>query len=628
MGVPSAARRPPAGAGTHRRLSTVARTAFLLAVVTVAVYAPVVTFDFVNLDDNAYVTDNPWVRQGFSTAGLRTAFSAFHAANWHPVTWLSHMLDCELFSLHPGLHHLTNLLLHTANTVILFLLLAAATRATAAAAAVAALFALHPLHVESVAWVAERKDVLSTLFWLLTLAAYGRFVRARSWRWYLAVTVLLTLGLMAKPMLVTLPFTLLLLDVWPLARVARAGGNRPAATDDGTLWRVVVEKLPLLLLVAGSCVLTWLAQSRGDAVVSFDQHPLPVRCAHAVVAAVTYLGKTVWPASLAVYYPHPGAPAPAQVLGAAVVLAGLTAAALSQATRRPYLLVGWLWFLGTLVPVIGIVQVGAQALADRYTYVPLIGVFTAVVFLLRDLARQFNPLRRVLPWTAAVLLLGLGCLTVRQVLYWRNSEALYRHALSVTTRNSFAHYNLGGYYYGVGRYAEAAEQYQQALAIRPGHPNAHFNLGLTFLQMGRTDEALTNLRAELRYHPNHAEAHNKLGVFLYRRGDIETAIHHLAQAARLDPHDPVVRNNYGGALAAAGRSAEAMAQYLEALRLRPEYFHAHVNLAATLEHLGRTQEAVEHYRAALTWRPGEPTAAAGLQRLAGNREHQSALPRP
>ena len=438
-------------------------------------YAPVRHHEFVNFDDSQYVSQNPEVTGGLNGRAVSWALTTGHAGNWHPLTWLSHLLDVELFGLDPGRHHLTSVALHLANTLLLFGLLFRMTGALFRSAFVAALFALHPLHVESVAWIAERKDVLSALFFLLTLSAHLAYVRRPGWSRYVLVVVLFALGLMAKPMLVTLPFVLLLLDFWPLGRAAAPSAWR----------RLIVEKLPLLALAIASSLVTLLVQQRAGAIKGLDLLPLSRRLATAVLACVWYAAKVVWPTHLAALYPYP-APVPSwQALGALAVLAAVSLIVLRAAPRQPYLPVGWFWFIGTLVPVLGLVQVGSQPWADRYTYIPVIGLFIVVAWGAVDLLAGWRHRHVLLAGAAALVLVACAIAARRQVGYWRSSVVLWEHALEVTTANHRAESNLAHALAGQRRLEEAVAHYSAALRIKPDFAEAHNNLGLALAEQGQ-----------------------------------------------------------------------------------------------------------------------------------------------
>jgi protein O-mannosyl-transferase len=488
---------------TRRRLTFVIAVA--LALCTFLVYSRVCRATFVLYDDELYVFANPKVLSGVTGAGTWWAFTSFYAANWHPLTWLSLQLDAELFGRQAWGFHLTNLLLHIANSVLLFLVLQRLTGNQTRSAVVAALFALHPLHVESVAWVAERKDVLSTLFWLLTLAGYAHYVENPSWCRYLLVAAPFALGLLAKPMLVTLPFVLLLLDYWPLRRLSFA----PA-----TLRRLLLEKSPLFALSAVSCVVTWYAQQSYGAVQSLQGFPLEIRVGNALLSYVVYLRKTVWPVDLAVLYLHPGSALSLwQAAAAGVILLAATALILKGAARFPYLAVGWLWYLGTLIPVIGLVQVGIQGMADRYTYVPLIGVFVAVTWAIADLTAHWH-LQRVMIAFTAVILITCAVYAWIQVRYWQDDVTLWQHTLQVTPNSMPAHKNLAEGLRRQGRLGEAMREYQTILAIDPEDSEAHNNLGYLLVMGDDLEGAIVHFRLALRMRPDYAEAKKNLAQAL------------------------------------------------------------------------------------------------------------------
>ena len=523
--------------------------AFGLVAVTLTVYAQVMSHQFIILDDNRYIRENPIVNQGLTLTGIAWAFTTFHATNWHPLTWLSHMLDSQIFGLNAGGHLLVNALIHASNTLLLFLFLRRVTGATWRSAIVAALFALHPLHVESVAWAAERKDTLSTFFGLLSLVAYARHVETPSWKRYALVAVALALGLMAKPMLVTWPFVLLLLDYWPLHRFQwqRATGT---AGFVRALVPLVREKLPLFCLVAASMVITLIAQSHGGAVRTLVDVPVSLRLSNAVVSYAKYLFLTVWPSDLAVYYPFSRTGVPVWQLACAIVLlAVITALALRQASERPYLLIGWLWFVGTLVPVIGLVHVGGAAMADRYHYIPSIGLFLAFVFGLSDLARTFRIHRVAMGALTVAALSILACLTAVQIGRWRNSATLFQYTLSLTPDNRLIENNVGTLLGESGRYDEAAAHFAKALRIKPdfleviSDADIRGNLGLLLARQGKAAEAVEQLNEALRLNPNSAEAHNNLGLVLLRSGKAEESIPHFSTALRLKPEFAVARDN-------------------------------------------------------------------------------------
>ncbi|MHB8834966.1 MAG: tetratricopeptide repeat protein [Candidatus Methylomirabilia bacterium] len=556
-----------------------------LLVVILAVYAPVGRYGFLDFDDDVYVSKNAHVLAGFTSEGLAWAVTSVgYAANWHPLTWLSHMADVEVFGLRAGGHHLANVLIHAANAIVLFLLFWRMTGALRASAFIAALFAVHPLNVESVAWVAERKNVLSTFFLLLTLASYVRFVRRPSWNRYLLTLLSFALGLLSKPMLVTLPFVLLLLDVWPLGRLdafrSHAAAEKPGRAFPGR--HVLLEKVPLLCLSIGSALLTFVAQTRGGLVGSLRAYPFPQRAANAVLAYVDYAWKMIWPAKLAFFYPHR---ADALPLGATVA-SGLLLAALSLALilarrRYPCLGVGWFWYLGTLVPVIGLVQVGSQGMADRYAYVPLVGLYLAIAWGTDRLARAWRVPSAALTLAAGATLLCLALIARGQVGFWRDGSALVSHTLAVTEGNWFAENNYGVFLDRQGKRDEAITHYAKALAIRPSFSQAHNNWGAALASQKRLGEA----------------------------------IDHYREAIRLMPDSATAFFNLGAALAGQGKFEEALADYSRALILGSEKVATHFSMGVVLESLRKSDEAARHYREVLRFAPGHRAARARLERI-------------
>jgi protein O-mannosyl-transferase len=571
------------------------------------VYASVWHHDFVNYDDDQYVTSNPVVLRGLTWHGVSWAFTTGYAVNWHPLTWLSHMLDVQLYGLDPGPHHLTNLLFHIANTLLLLGLLHRMTGALGRSAFVAALFAVHPLHVESVAWVAERKDVLSTLFWILTLWAYVEYVRRPNLYRYGAVLLFFALGLMAKPMLVTLPFVLLLLDFWPLGRMrmrlnpaggwAFSGGGWDAVMD------LVWEKLPLLALAVAASIVTLIVHRQGGAVISLSATPLKLRVANALVSYVVYIGKMLWPVHLAVLYPYAQSIPGWWVAGALLTLVGISVAVIWAGARHPYLPIGWLWYLGTLVPVIGLIQVGDQAMADRYTYVPLIGLFIVVAWGIPDLLAHW-PLQRIaLPVAAGLVILACAIAARSQLQYWKDSTTLWTRALAVTTGNNIAHNNLAIVLADQGKLDEAIAHYSEALRIKPDYATARNNLGLALADEGKLDEAIAHYSEALRIKPDYADALNNWGAALAAEGKLDEAIAHYSEALRIKPDYAGAHNNWGIALASEGKSEEAIAHFSEALRIKPDYADAHNNWAGVLASEGKLDEAIAHCNEALRIKP-------------------------
>jgi len=558
----------------------------LLALITLVVYLPAGRHDFITFDDPEYVTENRVVQNGITAEGIIWAFTTFHASNWHPVTWLSHMVDCELFGLNPGAQHIVNVLLHAASAVLLFWLLLQLSGKLWPAAIVAALFAWHPLRVESVAWVAERKDVLSLCFGLLCLLAYAKHaqqfpvvsrptgVGLKLSSHYWMALLCFALGLMAKPMLVTLPFVMLLLDWWPLKRF---GESNVAASS---FRRLVMEKLPFFLLAAVSCLLTLLAQS-SIAVVALENHPLGLRLQNAAVSCAAYLVKTVLPTNLAILYPLPKEIALDQAIAAALFIAVITVLVWHWRRQKPHLLVGWLWFIGTLVPVMGIVQVGGQAMADRYTYLPHIGLLIAVTFDISSWAVASSARTKAVAVTAGVVALACLAITTRQLRYWQDSETLFTHTLNVTKDNPVAHLNLGIALEHQGRIAEARTQYEAAARLDPNRVQVQNNLANVLDMAGETGLALEHYRMALQLNPNAPLAHLNLGSALVNLGRFDEARAHYEQARRLSPTDPRPPYLLGKMLLRQGRSQEAVSQFEAALQLDPNHLQTLVWFART-----------------------------------------------
>jgi Flp pilus assembly protein TadD len=542
----------------------------LLALITLLAYLPASRDGFVNYDDQDYVTENSAVQKGLTWTGIKWAFTTGHACNWHPLTWLSHMADCELFALNPGAHHLVNVLFHSANAVLLFALLLRLTGKLWPGAFVAALFAWHPLHVESVAWISERKDVLSTFFALLTLMAYTKYAKENCRRSFWIALAFFTLGLMSKPMLVTLPFVMLLLDYWPLKRMTSDQWQVSKVT------RLTLEKWPFFLLAAASCVVTFLVQSQrsGDAVASLELVPLHYRFCNAFVSYGLYLLKMVWPVGLAVFYPLPEHLTwlLMAATASAVVLAIISSFVWRAGRAHAYLPVGWLWFLGTLVPVIGLVQVGSAALADRYTYFPLIGVFIAVTFGICDLAARFQLPQKAIATAAALILATCLILTENQLRYWHDSETLFAHALVVTKNNHVAHVNLGVALEQKGELNEALTEYRAAEQLAPELYHIHNNLGNLLDNLGHPNKALIEYRWAVLLKPSLPSLHNGEGMILAELGRFDEALRQFKEASRLDATYPWGHFETGKMRLKQGRDAEAIDEFRAALRIDPNNF--------------------------------------------------------
>jgi tetratricopeptide (TPR) repeat protein len=611
-----------------------------------------VTHGFITYDDPVYVTENAHVKGGLTWENVRWAFQSTEASNWHPLTWLSHMADVQAFGLRPWGHHLTSVLLHALNALLLFAALRRLTGALWRSLFVAALFGLHPLHVESVAWISERKDVLSTTFWMLVLWAYAeRMERIRSGRpgapaFYGVALAAFALGLMSKPMLVTLPCVLLLLDFWPLGRFSGSTAR--------SRWLAVAEKIPFALLALAACAVTLFAQRHGDAVASMEEFPWRARAANALVSYCVYLAKGFFPLKLAIFYPFAAESPPLwEILAAAALLSAITIGAVALARSRPYLLVGWLWFIGTLVPVIGLVQVGGQALADRYTYVPLIGVFIAVTWSAADIAKHLKLGPPVIGSIAAAELAALGILTCIQLGYWQDGTTLFRHAAAVTENNWVAHANLYATLARTssreagaelqetlrimasyadrydrkgaeleqtpGHSAEAIREYRKAVGIMPDLAGPHVILGQALARSpGGLPEAVEEFRTAVRLKPELASAHYNLGTALAASpsGKME-AVTEYETATLLDPDNFQAHYNLAFLLSGiAGRETEAVPEYEAVIRLRPDFYQARFNLGLILAGIpGHTQEAIAQFEAVLAAKPGLEQARRMIERL-------------
>ena len=570
--------------------------ALALALATVLVYLPVFQNELVDYDDDYYISQNPNLKLGLSGEGLRWAFTESYGANWYPLTWLSLMLDYELFGFSAPALHGVSLALHVASAVLLFYVFLRMTGSLGASAFVAAIFALHPLHVESVAWAAERKDVLSALFWMLTLWAYARYAEKPAARRLGLVALFLALGLMSKPMLVTLPFVLLLLDVWPLGRLGKT-----------SLGRLVLEKAPLFALVAIASLVTFLVQRAAGAVAPLQTYSLPVRVANALVAYVAYIGQAFWPARLSAYYPHPGESLPLWKAGAAfAALAAATLVTLALARKNErlrFLPVGWLWYLGTLVPVIGLVQVGQQAMADRYTYLPYVGLSIVVAFGFSEIAKRLSVPRPAFVAIGVASLLALGVVASAQVRVWRDSVTLFEHALSVTEDNALAHINLGVAYLNRGRLDDAERELEEAIRIHPGAAEAHRALAGVRSDQGRDEEALELFRTALRLDPASSSTHREVGSLLLKVGDSTQALVHFREASALAPRNGEALVDLAVALSREGRHDEATAKFEEASGRAVDEARLHQNWGAVMLERGEVEEAARHFERALALRP-------------------------
>ena len=609
----------------------------LLVAVTAVFYWPVTRCDFVNYDDPDYFFSNPHVLAGLSPANLVWAFTTRCSGNWHPLTWLSLMLDVNLFGRGAAGSHVTNLLFHLANTMLVFLLLRSLTRATWRSAAVAALFALHPLHVESVAWISERKDVLSAFFGLLSLSAYACYAQGTGNRepegitshiphptsnaeWcYWSAVFFFVLGLTSKPMLVTLPFVMLLLDYWPLQRAARL--HCASARQASGKWQVaglrslMVEKIPFFTLSTISCVVTFIVQQKSGAMVSLMKISLAGRFENIFVSYGRYLGKTFWPVNLAVLYPHPIYWDAGLVIFSLMLVIGLTVAAVWLGRRFPFVFTGWFWFIGTLIPVIGLVQVGNQSLADRYSYLPLVGLFVILAWGGWELWSRWRLPQSFLVLAVLLLLAAAAWQTRIQVGYWQNSETLFRHTLAVTQNNSIAWNNLGICLSSQGQVTEAMDCYTKSLQINPDNSDALYNMGNAFAKSGNLDEAMDHYRHALKIAPARADVLNNLGIVLASQKQFADATACFEKALKLNPDYADAHNNFATVLFIQKRFDEAVRHFREALRRTPDSPQIYSNLGDALMKQGQTAEAVRCYQEALRLKPDDPKIKARLQAL-------------
>ena len=573
--------------------------AFLVAL-CIVVHLRGLANGFVSYDDGRFITENPAMQEGLHWRGMVWAFTTDAELYFIPVTWLSHLLDCQIYGLRPWGHHLTSIMLHTLNTLLLFLVLTRMTGAAWPAALTAALFAVHPLHVESVAWVSERKDVLSAFFWMLTLGAYLRYTRRPNVRRYLLVLIVFALGLMAKPMLMTLPWILLLLDYWPLERVRRCEGVKGEKVKAGRILRrcalLVLEKVPLFVLAIADALLAYSMMKRGAVFTPAEHRPLDERLLHGVVASAGYLLKMIWPAGLAPYYPYPeGFPPLGQAAGAAVLLIAITGVAVFFWRRRPYLLVGWGWYMAALLPVIGLLQPVGFNFSDRYTYLPLIGVFLMVAWTLRGING-----RLAFP---GLVLAAFSITSIVQIGYWHDELTLFTHALAVTKDNVIAQNNVGLALAEKGQWNEAIAHYREALRIRPDFSHAHYNLGVALAGQGALQEAAAEYAEAIRVEPRQAKARNNLGNLLADQGRWAEAIEQYRAFLEQVPDSALAHNNLGRALAQLGRLEEAAQHFSQAVKLDPAYAAAHNNLGITLVKLGRFEEAAEYFTKATVLDP-------------------------
>jgi protein O-mannosyl-transferase len=589
----------------------------LLVVVTLALYNSVTHHPFVNFDDDRYITDNYQVRAGLSWKTVEWAFTTYDQANWHPLTWLSHALDCQLFGLNPAGHHYGNVLFHALNVVLLFLLLQSATGFTWRSLMVAALFAVHPVNVESVAWIAERKNLLSMMFFLLALWSYQSYARKPRLDRYLAVMALFACGLMAKPMVITFPFVLLLWDYWPLRRLWPEASSSERRFGAAPFSWLLLEKIPLLALAAGSAIVTMKAQQAGGAVRTVAEYPVTVRLGNALVAYARYVGNALWPLQLAPMYPHPGDSLRAwQVSGAAVFVLGVTGLVLA-AKRKRYLAMGWFLFLGTLVPMIGLVQVGAQAMADRYAYLPYLGLFVMLVWSIADWAGEKR--LALLAVAGAAVLMALSFLTYRQLGFWGDNVTLWTHTIHVTGPNFVAQDNLGGALIAEGKVEEAMPHFYTAVGINPGDPVGNLNIATNLQQKGDLQQAVARYRAVLRMTPDaalRARAYSNLGSAYRSLGDYADAQQSYEAALRLAPETPHAAMGLGLLAQKRGNLGEAAREYERAAAIQPTAV-SYLLLAQALRQSGQSAGAQAAYENAKRLSPDMKQTEQVVDQLLG-----------
>lgn len=575
---------------------------FVLVGMIIVIYFQVYHFEFVGFDDNEYVYENPHVTTGISLENIVWAFSAFHSNNWHPLTWISHMLDCQFFGLHPGWHHLVNLFFHIVNSVLLFLVLSMMTGGLWQSAFVAAIFAIHPLHVESVAWVAERKDVLSAFFWMLTLWAYQAYVKCPGIKRYFLILLFFTLGLLSKPMVVTLPFVLLLLDYWPLGRIQLQEKQCDFKNCILAQKNVILEKIPLVILSGASSVMTFVAQSHGGVVKSFETFPMISRISNAFVSYLIYIKKMIYPENLAFQYPYPENLDLWKGSGAVLTVLLITFLALRMASKKPFFIVGWLWYLGTLVPVIGLVQVGMQSMADRYMYIPMVGLLIVVSWGVSEYIQKRKILKTVSFGFAIIIIPMLIGASWKQTGYWESSNKMLEHTLKVTSNNYIAHDTLGVNLFLEGKTDEAIYHYLKAAQIYPKNYYTQFNLGVARFQQGKMDEAIEHYTKAVTLEPNYAKAHCNLGAAFFQKKEYQKAEAHFLKAITIEPDYVDANYNLGVLYYTEGRMDEAIPCFLKVVAMRP-VADAYYYLGSVFVKKGMPEKAVTNFQAALRQKP-------------------------
>ena len=565
-----------------------------LILMTLAAYWNVQHNDFINLDDNLYITDNPYIKKGWTTDNFLWAFTKVHAGHWHPMTWLSHMLDVELFGLHPGRHHFVSLIFHIINSLLLFILFQKMTGEVWKSALIAGLFALHPLRVESIAWAAERKDVLSAFFFFLTIYTYLHYFEKIQFRRYLLTLLSFAMALMSKPMAVTLPFVLLLLDYWPLGRFQSGDQERRHPMIQLTL-----EKIPLFLFTFVMSIFTFMSHLQSGAVTPFDKLPLSIRIGNALIYYLRYIWKMLCPNALAVFYPHPIHLPLWEVIGAILLIIIITIVVIAVRREHPYLAVGWFWYLGTLIPVIGLTQAGTQAMADRFTYIPMVGLSLMISFGIPNIFMRWRFTRIILIPSGIFIFLILAILSSIQVGRWQNSVTLFTHTLNVTSNNYLIHNNLGVTLMRQGKYPEALFHLKKAIEIKPKYADAYHNLGTLLFLQGNGKEALNHFALALEYNPEKAETHSSIGGILAKQEKFKEALFHFSEAVRINKADGEAHYNLGTILLQQGKTQEGVYSLNQSLETLPENPKTHHNLGLAFESMGELEKAVEHYRKSL-----------------------------
>jgi protein O-mannosyl-transferase len=586
-----------------------------LIVITLALYWPVRTYDFVKYDDYKYVTANRYIQSGITSKSIWWAFTSGYASNWHPVTWLSHMLDYEIFGLNPGAYHLVNLSFHIVNTLLLLIVFFRMTKALWASAFIAAVFALHPLHVESVAWIAERKDVLSTFFWMLTMLAYIKYVEKPNAIRYIITLLLFALGLMAKPMLVSLPLVLLLLDYWPLERIKlnlkaerenTENNDSQSTLKKESALRLFIEKIPFFILTVLSSIVTFIAQQRSGAVQSIDVIDIKSRTGNAIVSFVGYISKMVWPSRLAVLYPHPGdSLSLLKVIFCGLLLILCTIVVILLSRKHKYLVTGWFWYIITLIPVIGLVQVGIQSMADRYMYIPMTGLLIIIAWSVKDFTASLKHHKRVLTASSVLILSAMFVKTSVQLQYWQNSYVLFEHTLDVTNNNYVMHNNFGAFLDEQGQIEQAIEQLQKSLAIKPNSAETRNNLANVLRDTGKVDEAINEYKKAIQLKPNFSDAHYNLAIALSSQNKFDEAISEYREAIRLSPDNVDAISNLALELSQKGDYSQSVELYKKALEIEPDNVITHGRLGLALSNLGDNEQAIQEFQIVLKSRPDD-----------------------